>query len=85
MSIVSDFLAVFDRFFSGDAQRKRQRIKLIESLLNDVKTAPSGIRSLDTLTKKTGMSAAECRDLLSEMGCVGVTLEDGREGWKKAD
>ena len=86
MSGLTDFLfGLFDRVVTGDAQRKRQRIRLIARLLSDTKTAPDGIRSLDTICKKTGMSPEDARDLLSEMGCEGVTMQGGREGWKKMD
>ena len=83
MSWISDSLSVFDRFLGGDAHRKRQRIKLLGSLIDDKSRGATGIRSLETLTLKTGMQPDECRALLSEMGCEGVTMKDGREGWKR--
>ncbi|WP_136443428.1 hypothetical protein [Pacificoceanicola onchidii] len=83
MSIVSDALAFFDRFLGPDAHRKRQRVKLLNTLLDDKRKAPNGIRSLDTLALKTGMSHEDCRTLLSEMGCEGVEMDDGSEGWRK--
>ncbi|MEL7090482.1 MAG: hypothetical protein AAFN94_01990 [Pseudomonadota bacterium] len=85
MSWISDALAVFDRVLGADAHQKRQRIKLLGSLLDDKSKGATGIRSLDTLTLKTGMTPEECRALLSEMGCEGVTMADGREGWKRTD
>ena len=80
---ISDILAIFDRFFGSDAHRKRQRIKLLGSLLDDKSKGASGVRSLDTLTLKSGMTPEGCRSLLSEMGCEGVTMHDGREGWRR--
>lgn len=83
MSIVGDMLAVFDRVLGGEAQRKRQRVKLLGGLIDDKSKGATGVRSLDTLTLKSGMTPEDCRALLSEMGCEGVTMKDGREGWKR--
>jgi len=83
MSWVTDALAVFERIFGGEAQRKRQRTKLLGNLIDDKSKGTSGIRSLDTLTLKSGMTPDGCRALLSEMGCEGVTMQDGREGWRR--
>ncbi|MEL7097426.1 MAG: hypothetical protein AAGM84_01230 [Pseudomonadota bacterium] len=80
---MGDALKVFDRFLGANAHTKRQRAKMLAALLDDKSKGASGIRSLDTLTLKTGMTPEACRDLLSEMGCEGVTMKDGREGWKR--
>ena len=83
MSFVTDALSLFERLFGGDAQRKRQRVKLLGALLDDKSNGSTGIRSLDTLTLKSGMTPEDCRALLAEMGCEGVTMKDGREGWRR--
>ncbi|MEM6758894.1 MAG: hypothetical protein AAF601_05395 [Pseudomonadota bacterium] len=85
MSWIGDTLAVFDRVLGADAHQKRQRVRLLGSLLDDKSKGATGIRSLDTLTRKTGMTPDACRALLSEMGCARVTLADDREGWKRTD
>ncbi|MEO0633102.1 MAG: hypothetical protein AAFY52_03095 [Pseudomonadota bacterium] len=85
MSQISDALAVFDRVLGADAHQKRQRVKLLGSLIDDKSKGATGVRSLDTLALKTGMTPEACRALLSEMGCEGVTMADGREGWKRTN
>ena len=80
---LSDLFNVFDRYFGADTHRKRQRIKLLGSLIDDKSKGASGVRSLEALTLKSGMTPEECRSLLSEMGCEGVKMNDGREGWRR--
>ena len=62
---------------------KRHRKALLTKLLNDDRF-PQG-RSLEELTRKTGMPEAECTTLLSEIGGRGIKLRDGREGWTLGD
>ena len=37
---------------------------------------------MEELQHKTGTSETECKALLSEIGAEGITLRDGREGWR---
>ena len=70
--------ALMARFFPGIA--KRNRVALLNELLRDRRFKTG--RSLKELQRKTGMSADECRHLLSEIGAFGITLHDGSEGWR---
>ena len=71
-------LALMARHFPDNA--KRNRVKRLNELLRDPRFETG--RSLKELQLKTGMSEDECRLLLSEIGAFGITLRDGREGWR---
>jgi hypothetical protein len=65
-------------------QRLEQRINgprkgLLRQMLSDRRFEEG--RSLETLCKVTGTTAAACRSILIEIQARGFTLKDGREGW----
>ena len=79
-AVVAIINFVLERIWPTKAKAKRKA--LLEELLRDERF-PKG-RSFEELLLKAGMTKTPqaCRDLLSEIGAVGIKLRDGREGWR---
>ncbi len=72
------FLRLIERVCPDRATRHRKQ--LLEKLLRDERFTQG--RSLDVLRRKTGTTASECRQLLSEIKAEGIELKGGKEGWR---